>query len=173
MKPSELRRKTPLLANVPLQRRTVLPADRFARSKLQGNQAGHRQPSKPKRRTTIPAKVRNALHARSGGVCEMAQPGCTGVATEAAHRLKRGMGGRKGAALAAHDVLSNLLHLDHFCHQRLCHSRPSEAYATGWMLREGQSPTVERVLYRGVWRWLSDDGAVLTSVLHHQAEEAS
>lgn len=168
---SELRRRTPLEAKSPLRRKTALSASPTARSSLHAASAARM--AQPKRsRPGVPAKVRNALKARSGGLCEVAQPGCTGAATEAAHRLKRGMGGRKGAALKAHDVLSNLLHLDWHCHRRLGHAQPKEAYASGWMIREGEDPMAERVLYRGAWRWLDDLGAVLTTPPPTTAQEA-
>ncbi len=65
------------------------------------------------------------------------------------------MGGRKGAALAAHHVLSNILHGCRACHDR-CHANPADAYAAGWMLSNSQNPLAIPVLYRGGWRWLDD-----------------
>jgi hypothetical protein len=130
-----------------------------ARSALHHAQAGR---SKPKpRRPSIPAKVRAALSVRSGGWCEIAQPGCTGQAVEFAHRKKVGAGGRKGAAKTTHDVLSNALHVCWFCHHRLCHAAPREAYTAGWMLQEWQDPPSTPCLYRSRWRWLLDDGQVV------------
>jgi hypothetical protein len=72
------------------------------------------------------------------------------------------MGGRKGAAAVAHHVLSNILHACRACHER-GHASPADSYRAGWMLRDWQDPTAEPCLYRGAVRWLSDDGAVLTS----------
>ena len=156
----------------PLERKTALPAAPFARSTLHANQGSQRhQPKRRPKTSSIPVKVRKALALRSDGVCEIGQPGCTGRATEAAHRVKVGMGGRKATA-AAHHVLSNLLHLDHHCHQRLCHANPAEAYANGWMLREHQTPTAEPCLYRGAVRWLTDSGLVLVTN-PYDAEEAT
>jgi hypothetical protein len=159
-----LARKTPLDTRTALKRTTALTASPLARSSLHSEQAIRRQVSKAyRRRPSIPAKVRKALAVRSGGLCEILQPGCTGVAVEFAHRKKTGAGGRKGAAKTAHDVLSNALHACWTCHHRLCHARPAEAYVAGWMLREEQIPTSEPVLYRGQRRFLTDDGLVLTT----------
>jgi hypothetical protein len=148
----------------PLKRTTALAASPLARSSLHSEQAIRRQVSKAyRRRPTVPTKVRRALAARSGGLCEIFQPGCQGLAVEFAHRKKTGAGGRKGAAKVAHDVLSNALAACWNCHHRLCHARPAEAYAAGWMLREHQIPTSEPCLYRGARRFLTDDGQVLTT----------
>jgi hypothetical protein len=96
-------------------------------------------------------------------VCEVAQPGCTYTATDFSHRIKVGAGGRHGAAAVAHHVLSNALAACRVCHGQRLHANPTEAYAAGWMLHEGQTPARHRVLYRSAWRWLTDDGLVLTS----------
>lgn len=149
MKRTALERKAPLLAKVPLQRRSPLLRT-----------AGNAHEPKPRRRPGVPPKVRKGLTARSGGLCEIAQPGCTGIATDLSHRLKTGMGGRHGDSAKAHHVLSNALHACSTCHHRALHARPAEAYAAGWMLKEGQIPPAEPVLYRGRWRLLGDDGSV-------------
>lgn len=126
---------------------------------------------KAKRRTTpaIPPRIRIALAFRSEGVCEMALLGCTVQATDPAHRVRQGMGGRKGAAKATHDVLSNLIHACRRCHSRT-HAEPLFAYSLGLMLRDGSDPLTEPVWYRGLRRWLTDDGSVLT--INPTAEEA-
>jgi 5-methylcytosine-specific restriction protein A len=117
-------------------------------------------------------KVRAALKLRSGGLCEIEAPGCTEVASEAAHRKKVGAGGRKGDAAVRHHVLSNLLHACHNCHQVQGHRHPAAAYAAGWMLREHQNPLSEPVVYRGTWSHLGDDGSVLT-IDPYATEEAA
>lgn len=156
-------RKTPLRSGKVLERAAAWGLPKLAVSRLHRNQA---RESRTKRRTvgrpTIPPKVRFALAVRSEGTCEIAQPGCTAAATDASHRLKVGMGGRKRDAAAKHHVLSQLLHACRTCHSRL-HAEPAGAYAAGWMLREGQSSTSEPVVYRGQVRWLTDGGSVLTS----------
>lgn len=162
---SELRRLTTLKSTGVLKRITALVAGPRARSALHADQAAQRH--HPKRRTAspprIPTRVRIALAARSGGKCEIAAVGCTGVATEASHRVKVGMGGRKGQAAVGHHVLSNLLHVDRHCHAQRLHAEPAAAYLAGWMLREHQDPAAEPCLYRGETRWLTDDGAALTA----------
>jgi hypothetical protein len=162
MKRSPLERRTPLTSSTPLPR-----------SNLAANQGGHHQRvPRPRGRVkpAVPARILVALVARSGGVCEILLPGCNRVAIDPAHRLKQGMGGRKGDAKTAHDVLSNLLHACRFCHSH-CHASPAEAYSHGWMLREGNNPLTEPALYRGQSRWLTDDGLVLTTP--PPAEEAN
>ncbi|MBX6357905.1 MAG: hypothetical protein IRZ05_18880 [Micromonosporaceae bacterium] len=108
-------------------------------------------------RARVPDSVLAALTARSGGVCEMQLVGCQGQATDPCHRIKRGIGGRHGAAKRLSDRLSNLVHGCRMCHD-WCHARPAEAYDFGLMLREWQDPAVEPVLRRGQWVLLDDDG---------------
>lgn len=100
---------------------------------------------------------RDALTRRSGGWCEMQLTGCEGRAYEAAHRIKRGMGGRKGEARVRNNTLSNVLHACHTCHA-WCHARPEEAYELGLMLREGQDPLTEPAVRRGLLVLLDDAG---------------
>ncbi|MGX6605603.1 hypothetical protein ACWKSP_26245 [Micromonosporaceae bacterium Da 78-11] len=159
MKRSELRQLTPL------KRKTALNASPLARSAAHAESAANQRQPKSKRRTppAIPARIRFALALRSGGMCEVAAPGCSGVATDFSHRKKTGAGGRKGAAKAAHDVLSNALHSCRACHGQQLHAEPTKAYAAGWMLREYLTPSAEPCLYRGSWVWLTDDGQILTS----------
>lgn len=162
---TELTRKTPLRAvawSVPDSARSV------------SHQRQARRQATPKRRPAvkpaIPAKVRIALALRSGGRCEMALPGCTGQATDPAHRIRTGMGGRKGAAKAAHDVLSNLIHACRHCHS-WTHAEPTAARRLGLMLRDGDNPLTEPCVYLGSRCWLADDGSVSTTTPY--AEEAT
>lgn len=139
-------------------------ASPLARSQVHARQAkAHNQPKSASRKPVVPAKVRAAVTERSEGWCEVAQPGCTGEATDFSHRKKTGNGGRHGAAAVAHHVPSNALAACRNCHSERLHAHPNEAYLCGWMLREHQNPAAERVLYRGAWRWLDDRGAVLTT----------
>jgi 5-methylcytosine-specific restriction enzyme A len=58
--------------------------------------------------------------------------------------------------------------LDFMCHTAV-ESFRTEAYADGWLLRDGQIPENERVLRRGVFVLLRDSGAILPApptVLH-------
>lgn len=101
--------------------------------------------------------VVEALRERSGGWCEMALPGCLGRATEVCHRIKRGMGGRKGVARSENNRLSNVIDGCHVCHG-WTHSRPTEAGELGLILEEWQDPPTEPVARRGVLVLLADDG---------------
>lgn len=166
-----LSRKTRLQASTPLapmsaKKRAALAAAGVANplSTLAG------APRKPMMRTAaavkrgrytpaVPKDTSAALTKRSGGRCEIALSGCTGVATDPAHRLKQGMGGRKGAAKVAADRLSDLMHSCRHCHSH-GHANPAEAYRLGLMLREGQVPTQVPVQYRGRMVWLDDAGNV-------------
>lgn len=150
-----MKRSTPLARRMPLAaktglRRTALPASTLSRS----NRA-----NQPKRPAGIPPKVRAALAVRSGGICEITAPGCTGRATDASHRISVKMGGRRGAAAVKHHVLSGLLHACRGCHRSL-HDAPASAFWRGWMLREREIPSEVPALYRGVWSLLDDQGGV-------------
>lgn len=154
-----LQRYTPLANTTPLPRSTI------------GRNQGPKLPAKrPRVAPAVPLRIRVALQARSGGTCEILMPGCDLTAVDPAHRIKQGMGGRKGEAKAAHDVLSNLLHACRRCHD-FCHANPARAYDLGLMLREWQTPTADPALYRGQFRWLTDWGLVLTTP--PTAEEAT
>jgi hypothetical protein len=160
MRRSPLKRRTPLTAKTELKRTTALGRSPLARSSLNAGSAARK--TAPKRRTPspIPAKVRAALKLRSGGLCEIAAAGCTETATDASHRIKIGMGGRKGSAGARHHVLSNLLHACRGCHSGALHAAPAAAYWRGWMLREHEDPRTVPCLYRGLWVLLADDGSL-------------
>lgn len=166
-------RKTPLKPGRPLVRRTPLRARSTLRATpiaqvsekraVRLAAAGARSTFLPARpEPAVPPKVRAALRARSGGVCEIQLPGCTGTAVDPSHRKKVGAGGRHGEAKVAHDVLSNLLDACRADHDEL-HRRPAWAKhpSRGWMLDEGQDPVRVPVLYRGVLSWLADDGSVI------------
>ncbi|MFY1686434.1 hypothetical protein [Plantactinospora sp. WMMB782] len=164
-----MKRGAPLKTFTPLVRKTPLRRVSEKKAADGGNRFStlDEKPteslSKPMKRAryvpAVPVNVKVALAVRSGGRCEIAIPGCTGTATDPAHRLKRGMGGRKGAAKAAADRLSGLMHACRRCHSHT-HANPAEAYSAGWMLREGQEPTQVSVLYRGRMVWLDDAGQV-------------
>lgn len=150
MKRTALARRTPLVARTPLRRTALSPA----------SPKHTRTVSRPKRAVGIPAKVRAALRLRSGGMCEIAAPGCDGRAVDASHRISVKMGGRRGAAAARHHVLSGLMAACRGCHS-LIHSQPAHAYWKGWALREHEIPSEVPVLRRGHWVLLLDDGSVL------------
>lgn len=107
----------------------------------------------------VPVDTSAGLTVRSGGVCEIALPGCWGRATDPSHRITQKTGGRHGAAKVEHDRLSNVVHGCRPCHDWLG-AYPAEAEAMGLVLREGDDPAAERVRYRGRWALLGDDGIV-------------
>lgn len=153
-------RKTPLTAKTPLKRTAALTSSPLSASAKHRNSVGSQRKRTPASPPRVPVKVRAALAVRSGGLCEIGQQGCTGWAVDPSHRVRTGMGGRKGAALAAHHVLSNLLHACRWCHDRNLHANPSAAYAAGWMLRDGSNSLAVPALYRGAWMFLDDQGSV-------------
>jgi hypothetical protein len=152
VKRSALTRRTPLLAKSPLPR-----------SQPPRNT---RQAAKPKRRPQgVPTSVRSALAARSEGMCEIGTVGCTGRATDLAHRKKVGAGGRKGAAAKTHHVLSNALAACRSCHQN-AHYAPGAAYWRGWHVLENQHPADVPVLRRQQWVLLDDQGGITPTSSH-------
>lgn len=109
----------------------------------------------------LTAAQKRPLILRSGGFCELRYPRvCTGRATDVAHRIAEGMGGRHGVAAEANDRLSAVLHSCRQCHD-WCHQNPISARGFGWILRNGDVPLRERVYYAGRgWCHLDDEGAV-------------
>lgn len=105
----------------------------------------------PSRPAPIPAAVRKALQARSGGKCEIRHPdaGCTRTAVEASHRVPRGSGGRHGEAKTANDRPVNFLHACGPCHRGWAHLHPNAAKSLGIFLVDGQDPATEPTWYRG------------------------
>lgn len=143
-----LQRGAPLRRGGPLTRRTPLRAG---------------VPAKRRRRlrVSVPVAVAAALAARSGGRCEavLVAAACWGRATERHHRITQKAGGRHGEAKAAHDRLSNLVHLCTPCHAWVT-VNPAAAGELGLSLREWQSPPHEPVLRRGRLAYLDDEGLV-------------
>lgn len=152
-------RKTPLEAKTSL-RRTAFNRSPNAASLAHERAKRSNQPSRgTANQPAVPPIIRIALTVRSGGVCEMAFPDCMGQATDPAHRIRTGMGGRKRASKTAHDVLSNLVHACRRCHS-WTHAEPAKAYAMGLMLRDGSNPLKEPVVVRGRWVLLDNQGSI-------------
>ncbi len=101
---------------------------------------------------SIPRKLRDELHQRSGSMCELC---ALARATNWHHRKNRSQGGQH--------VLSNALHLcgsgTTGCHGMVTES-PERAYERGWSVRSGFDPAEVPVLYGGDWAFLADDGRV-------------
>lgn len=94
-------------------------------------------------------RARQALRARSGGVCEMCG---SRPATDAHHRKNRSQGGLWSP--------ENLLHL---CHQHHMHvtTHPAIARENGWSVSAYRDPAVEPVWLAGRgWSVLRPDGAI-------------
>lgn len=94
----------------------------------------------------------DVIDSRSGGWCEACN---TRQAVERHHRRPRGSGGSKRADT---NTAANCLHLCGVCH-RLIESHRALAYLLGWLLSQNQSPDQQRVMYRGDWALLTDDGS--------------
>lgn len=161
MKRTPLRRgDKPLKANKPLERHVGLA--QVGRRRQQRAEAE----GKPVRATlstrvppAVPDDLRADLKKRSKGYCEMALPGCLGVATDPAHRISRKTGGRKRAGKARLDRLSVILHACRRCHD-WSEARPAESYDLGLKIKENAIPTQEPVVYRGILSYLDDEGGV-------------
>lgn len=154
-------RRTPLKAGKPLERHVGLAQVGRKRAALAAA-AGKvvRATLTAKYRPAVPEDVRVELKKRSGGECEMQLHGCTWYATDPAHRIGQGSGGRHGKAKVENDRLSNLLHSCRTCHE-WTHARDAEAKDLGLRLENGMVPTREPVVYRGVLSYLTDDGKVV------------
>lgn len=159
MKKTELRRKTPLKASRALQSKTPLKATTPLKRSSVPLKRAPIAISRPKPKLAPTQKAR--LVDRSGGMCEIYKPTiCWGRATDVAHRIGEGMGGRHGAAAVANDQLSVVLHACRPCHE-WTHRRPEAAQRMGWMLRNGSEARSERVWYGNrAWVLLGDDGSV-------------
>lgn len=118
-----------------------------------------RSPMKRTRPKRCPAEVRTrrVVAKRSGGLCEMNLSGCTRWATDTAHRVAVGMGGKP---LDNDWRPSNVVHACRTCHS-WCHARPTEAYDLGLMLKQHQEPMAEPMAYQNAgWVVLADDGTL-------------
>jgi hypothetical protein len=134
-------RTAALSQGAPLQRRTELGrgTKELKRETPLARKTELKTSEKPRKRpryTGPPKTVKDDLAKRSGGFCEYC-----GVrpATEAHHRLGRKAGGTKRPWI---NKLSNLVHLDRFCHARITNTNGhrAEYEEAGFLLREGLKP---------------------------------
>jgi 5-methylcytosine-specific restriction endonuclease McrA len=110
----------------PLKRQTPLKRTAFKREP-------HQVPRKKPRRKDIPKAIRDAVWARSGGMCEgRVSIHCRSYAGPIHHRWMRSQGGP--------DTMENLLHLCTPCHIWVHHAG-QEAYDRGFLLRAGSRPS--------------------------------
>ena len=79
---------------------------------------------KPAKKSQVPPEIRDAVTARSGGLCEW--PSCPNPATDLHHKQMRSQGGKH--------TVDNLAHLCRGCHDRI-HANPAQSYEAGWLIR--------------------------------------
>ena len=99
--------------------------------------------------------VKAVIRDRAQNLCER----CGQYASDcvAHHRRPRGMG---GSSRGDTNRPSNALWLCGMCHNVVEHHR-EQALLLGQLLRQSQSPADERVLRRGAWVFLGDNGDVI------------
>ena len=111
------------------------------------------------RQTGFAPDVHAMIDARAFGLCEVCGDG---LVTEHHHRRPRGAGGSRQADT---NTTANALALCHACH-RMIESNRTVALMMGWLIpqrsRLAVSPSMKRVMYRGEWCFLRDDGTVAT-----------
>ena len=96
-------------------------------------------------------RVRNQILTRSNGFCEVCgQP----QPHHMHHRRPRGMGGSKHPTT---NTAANALHVCVDCHRDIESDRQA-ALRFGWLVRQGQAPDAVKVLRKGEWVRLADDG---------------
>lgn len=113
----------------------------------------------PKRRRPKPGfseVVKQTISHRSHGMCEL---DFCGPAVHYHHRAPRGAG---GTSLPWVNQAANGLHLALACHNRIEREDRAIARKNGWLVdRNGLTTAAEeKVLRRGVWVLLSDDGSI-------------
>ncbi|WP_405137474.1 hypothetical protein [Nocardia sp. NBC_01388] len=111
-------------------------------------------------RDGFPPGAEAIVVSRSGGICEL--DSC-GVADVLHHRRPRGAG---GTSLAWVNQAANAMHLSNECHLRVEGRLPDSSRhvskVRGWLVSQNGTRTAVdvRVLYRGRWALLTDDGQV-------------
>lgn len=102
--------------------------------------------------TGFSKRTKELVFLRAGGACERC--GMAAPAYQHHHRRPRGMGGS-----TADDTnrASNALCVCVSCHTDI-ESNREDALKYGWIVRQGANPAAVKVLRRGTWVQLSDDG---------------
>lgn len=98
-------------------------------------------------------EVKAIVDGRSWGRCEVCGDGRI---AEYHHRRPRGAGGSKRPDTGQ---ASNCLGLCHVCH-RMIESHRTIALLLGWLVGQRVPPVAARVMWRGEWAMLTDDGQV-------------
>jgi 5-methylcytosine-specific restriction protein A len=102
--------------------------------------------------TGFSKKVRDMVATRANGRCERC--GLSAPAYQIHHRRPRGAGGSKAVDT---NCASNGFFVCVSCHSAIEDNR-ADSLQFGWLVRQGQSPTDVKVLRRGTWVQLADDG---------------
>ncbi|MCX2931359.1 hypothetical protein ORI20_13830 [Mycobacterium sp. CVI_P3] len=97
--------------------------------------------------------VLGTIGGRSGGVCEVCG---ANRATQKHHRRPRRAGGSKRDDT---NLAANGLDACNYCHDVIEKNR-ALAYLVGWLLSDNQLPDQERVLRRGEYVLLDNDGDI-------------
>jgi hypothetical protein len=167
-----LKRNTPLRSTKPLAPMSAQRMEQLRAAGLPTNSTFvprqranlDRQPrARVRRQPAVPVDVRDDLKKRAGEgfYCEIQMTGCLGRGTDPSHRITKKSGGRKGAAKAENDRLSNVLWACRACHDWIGqYPAASKVEWVGWALEEWQSPAECPVLYRGRLVYLDDSGGV-------------
>jgi hypothetical protein len=98
----------------------------------------------------VNARERAALKSRSDGICEICG---VAAATNFHHRKNRSQLGGNNIANALHLCGSGTTG----CHGMVT-EHPRDAYTYGWSVRSGFNPADVKVLRRGTWVLLDDEG---------------
>lgn len=101
--------------------------------------------------------VRARVMARSGGFCEVRTPRCWDEASQIHHRRPRGLGGSRNPATGQ---ASNALAVCTACHDHLETAERAEALDRGWIVRQGQDPSMVPVYRYRKWVLLDDQGGL-------------
>ncbi len=101
----------------------------------------------------FPAAVSCTISGRSGGVCEVCG---ANLARQKHHRRPRQAGGSRRDDT---NTAANGLDVCHGCHHLIEMNR-ALAYLVGWLLPQTQLPDRQRVLRRGDYVLLDNDGGI-------------
>jgi len=103
--------------------------------------------------TGFPPVVRDQVQARAMFRCEVCG---AGDIREIHHRRPRGMG---GSSRGDTNKPSNALGVCSPCH-RIIESNRTLALLMGWLIGQRDQPSECKVMRRGSWCWLTDDGGL-------------
>lgn len=96
------------------------------------------------RYTGFSPETKELIAARSSGMCEVMQPGCTQFGEQIHHRRPRGLGGSRRAST---NTASNGLMVCVSCHAYI-ESRRDRSLRNGWLVPQSREPRQVAVLWR-------------------------